>query len=276
MTYETFRPGGLNYAPCRYGTSRLMFRGPKRGLEQPFIAFLGGTETYGKFIPHPFPALVEQDLGQVCVNLGCVNAGPDAYLNDPDVIEVAARASAVVVQVMGAQNMSNRFYTVHPRRNDRFLKASKVMQQIFCDVDFTEFSFTRHMLAGLQRFAPERFAMVKEELQSAWVARMQLLLHRFQGRAVLLWMADHPPDTAPDGDDGLGPDPLFITQEMIIALRELVVETVVVQASRRALSFGTGGMVFSALEAPAAEEVLGAEVHGEAAAALVPVLRALT
>ncbi len=55
-----------------------------------------------------------------------------------------------VIQVMGAHNMSNRFYAVHPRRNDRFLRASLgCCKTIYPEVDFTEFNFTRHMLTAL-------------------------------------------------------------------------------------------------------------------------------
>ena len=63
-----------------------------------------------------------------------------------------------VVQVMGANYLSNRFYSVHPRRNDRFLRASTVMQAIFNDVDFSDFTFTRHMLGALYELSPEALA----------------------------------------------------------------------------------------------------------------------
>ena len=146
MTFQRKGPPGLDYKPCRYGTSRLTFRGPARLLRGKYVAFLGSTETYGKYIPEPYPALVEQELGVTCVNLGCVNAGHDVYLHDPYVMELAGQARVRVLQIGGAHNMSNRFYTVHPRRNDRFLKSSRLMRQIFGDVDFTDFTFTRHML----------------------------------------------------------------------------------------------------------------------------------
>lgn len=29
---------------CRYGASRLLVRGPKRALDQPYVAFLGGRK----------------------------------------------------------------------------------------------------------------------------------------------------------------------------------------------------------------------------------------
>ena len=77
MTIDALGSGALNYHPCRYGRSRLLFRGPQRRLDGPYVSFLGGTTTYGKYIPTPFPALVEQATGLPAVNLGWINAGLD-------------------------------------------------------------------------------------------------------------------------------------------------------------------------------------------------------
>jgi hypothetical protein len=129
MTYYALGAGALDYLPCRYGTSKLLFRGPRRPLKEPYIAFLGGTETYGKFIANPFPELIEQSIGRTCVNLGCVNAGVDVFATDPQIVKIASGADVTVLQLMGAHNMSNRFYTVHPRRKDRFLKPSTLLQR---------------------------------------------------------------------------------------------------------------------------------------------------
>lgn len=280
MTYDTTGRSGLDYLPCRYGRSRLLFRGPRRRLEGEYALFLGGTETYGRFIEQPFPALVEAATGIRCVNFGLQNAGVDAFLHDPTVMEVAERARVTVVQVMGAQNMSNRFYAVHPRRNDRFLNASGLMKQLFRDVDFTEFSFNRHMLSTIRRISPDRYMMIREELREAWMARMRHLLQGIGGRTILLWFADHAPEGAehdrhrlgPDPSDGLGGDPLFIDRTMIEALRPLVTDVVELCASADALSRGTEGMVFDPLEAPAAAGMMGPVAHQEVAEALVPVL----
>ena len=275
MTYENLGEGALDYLPCRYGKSKLLFRGPRRKLEGDYALFLGGTETYGKFIEQPFPALVEKRLGMPCVNFGWLNAGVDVFLNDSTVIEAAQGARVTVIQAMGAHNMSNRFYAVHPRRNDRFLKASTLMSQVFREVDFTEFHFTRHMLSTLSRMSPERYSMVREELRSAWMARMEQLLAKISGKTVLLWFADHQPDDAPEADDGLGPDPLFVDREMIEAVRPMVTEVVEATASSKALALGTEGMVFSQMEAPAAGEMLGPMAHAEAAESLSATLAGL-
>lgn len=283
--------GALEYFPCRYGRSRLLFRGPKRALDAPYIAFLGGAETLGRFVTAPFPALVERALAKgakrtgsesgeaepsgtlPCVNLGVVNAGIDLYLGDPAVLNLAARAELCVIQVMGAQNMSNRFYGVHPRRNDRFLRASDRLQQLFPEVDFTEFHFTLHMLGRLREVSEKRFAEVTAELRLAWVARMKHLLTLLGGRAVLVWAAGHPP---PDTHvNALAPAPLFIERGMLEALRPRAAALLDQPLSAAALTAGTEGMVFADFEAAAAAEALSPAGHAEIAEALSPTLARL-
>lgn len=268
MAFERSGDGALDYMPCRYGASKLLFRGPRRRLEGDFIAFLGGSETYGKFVPEPFATLVERQTGLVAVNFGTQNAGADLYLNEPGLIEICNRAAATVVQVVGAHNMSNRYYSVHPRRNDRFLRTSSLMNALFRDVDFTEFHFTRHLLLSLRRRAPERYQMVEAELKSAWVARTRQLLGRLTGRTVLLWLHD-PKGTA---RDDLGAEPLLVDPGMVAAVRDAATDLVEVTPSLAARAAGDAGMVFGALEAPAAGRLPGPAVHAEVAAALAPLL----
>lgn len=267
MTYDVLGAGALNYAPCRYGNSRVLFRGPQRRLDAPYVAFIGGTETYGKFINAPFPALVESDIGLNCVNFGIANAGIDVFINDGFVMDAANGAETSVVQVVGAQNLSNRFYMVHPRRNDRFVSASPLLVSIFPEVDFSEFHFTRHMLNILFQVSDERFAIVKSELQAAWSARMKLLLRRIQGKVVLLWFADHAPreDDASIVNPSECSDPMFVTHAMLDDLRAHITDYVEVRASQAALDAGTQGMVFGEMEGMAARKVMGPKAHGEAA-----------
>ncbi|QIE47627.1 hypothetical protein G5B38_16480 [Pseudohalocynthiibacter aestuariivivens] len=271
MAYEKLGDVPLNYMPCRYGASKLRFRGPRRRLSGRYAAFLGGTETYGKFIAHPFPALVEARTGVKCVNLGWSNAGIDVFLHDPDILAAAARAQVTVLQVLPAQNMSNRFYSVHPRRNDRFVEASPVLRSVYREVDFTEFHFTRHMLHRLRAVSEERFALVREELQTAWVARMKLLLHHLGSPVVLLWLSSHGPGEVAD-QPSVSSDPAFVTAGMLEALRPQVLQIIDATARPEALACGTDRMVFSQFEVAAASELLGPAAHEDAAEALVPVI----
>lgn len=275
MRHEAIDGGGLHYAPCRYGMSRVFFRGPKRRLDSPYISFIGGTETFGKFIDRPLPALVEQELGRTCVNLGCVNGGVDAFVNDPTIMGMCSDAELTVVQVMGANYLSNRFYSVHPRRNDRFLRASTVMQAIYNEVDFADFTFTRHMLGSLYARSAERFDIVVSELREAWVARMKNMLGQIGPRSMLLWFSKTPlnDDRWDQHPDPFQVDPLFVTREMMEELRERVIDIVVVNPSDVALSQGTKGMFYSPMQAKAASGMMGVACHQEAAAKLAPAIR---
>ncbi len=273
MTYENLGGGALDYYPCRYGKSKLLFRGPRRKLDQPYVAVLGGTETYGKFIPLPYPAQLEERLEVTCVNLGCVNAGVDVFLNDQAVVGICRDAAVTVIQITGAQNLSNRFYAVHPRRNDRFLRASNLLKTIYREVDFTEYNFTRHLLRALKSVSPDKFVMVEEELKEAWLARMKALIARIEGKVVLLWLADHAPEDETGGPDG--PDPLFVTRAMIEELMPFVAgygEVVISPEERQA---GRDGMVYAEVEEPAARAVLGTVAQGKAADALEELLTGL-
>ncbi len=269
MAYAYPGDGALDYFPCRYGTSKLLFRGPPRALDQRYCAVLGGTETYGKFVSDPYPALVERATGLRMVNLGCVNAGPDVFLNDAVVLDIVARAEMAVVQVLGAQNLTNRYYAVHPRRNDRFLRAEPLLQSLYPEVDFTEFHFTRHMLRSLHVAGPVRFKLLAQELRACWLARMAALLARLSGRAVLLWLADRPP-----ADQGHDPnalrDPILIDAAMIATVRGMAADYVEVAISAEARAAGVAGMAFSPLDRLAAAEVPGPAAHREVAAALAP------
>lgn len=274
MAYAYPSVGALDYYPCRYGTSRLLFRGPRRDLTKAYCAVLGGTETYGKFVPHPFPALVEVDTGIPMVNLGCVNAGLDVYSGEPVLMDLALKAQMTVVQVTGAQNMSNRYYSVHPRRNDRFVRASPLLRTIFREVDFTEFHFTRHLMQTLQAVSPEKFEVVADELRAAWVARMIGLLTRIPGKTVMLWLGNDAP-LPPGQRADLARDPLLIDVEMIRAVRPYVTEYVEVISSPMARAEGLNGMAYGPMEQLAALGLPGPLVHREVANALGPVINRL-
>jgi hypothetical protein len=271
MAYAYPRDGALDYFPCRYGSSRLLFRGPRRDLDAPYIAVLGGTEVYGKFVPRPFPDLLEERLGRAVVNLGCVNGGLDAFLNDPDTLDVARRADCAVVQVLGAQNLTNRFYSVHPRRNDRFVAATADLRALYRDVDFTEFTFTRHLVAVLQARSPTRFAAVARELQAVWLDRMARLLNGLNGRRFLLWLGEAPPPSAGQAADPLETAP-FVDAAMIRALRPLVDGIIDVRLGQPGQDISS--LAFAPFDAAAAATVPGPADHRRIAEALAPMLTA--
>lgn len=261
MAFAFQGAGALDYAPCHYAGSRLAFRGPERPVTGRYLACLGGTETYGRFVPRPYPDLLEAGLGLPVLNLGCANAGPDVFLAEPAVLALAARADLVVLQAGGLANLSNAFYSVHPRRNDRFLGATARLRALFREVDFTEFAFTRHLLHSLAAVSAPRFAEVVAELRSAWLRQMRVLLGHLQGRVLLLSM--DPQDTTPD--------PLLPDAGLLARLAPLCAGVLHMPAPPGDL--GLEGMCCTPLDIPAARLLPGPLHHRQVARALLPLIR---
>lgn len=267
MAYAYPSDASLDYFLCHYGKSKLLFRGPKQSLARPYLVTLGGTETYGKFLENPYPSVLGELAEVSVVNLGIMNAGIDVYLNDPDIIDIASDASLCIVQIVGAQNLTNPYYAVHPRRNDRFLRANPRLQAMYREVDFTEFHFTRHMLQTLYQVSPHRFVDVAVELQSIWITRMRHLLQSIKAPTLVLWMADKKPQKAKPGQPPYD-DPILINAAMIDQVRGYANGYLEVVASPQAKDEDIEGMAFSSLERPAAEGVPGPLAHKEVAKAI--------
>lgn len=267
MTYERFGGDSLEYYPCRYGEGKTLFRGPKAKLDRPYAAFVGSSEFYGKFVEHPFPELIQEQTGRRVVNLGLMNAGVDAFLYDEPTLRLMNEAQVTFLQILPAHNMSNRFYKVHPRRNDRFLKPSVLMQTLFQEVDFSDFHFTRHLLLSLHRFSPDKFQMVVDELRNAWTARMRLVLARITGPKILVHITD---ETSRSLDGPLGSEPLFVTDAMVEDIAQVANGVIKYDATATRARAGSEGMVCSEMEAQIAAELLPPACHKELTDLLAP------
>ena len=274
MSLHMTGAGALEDPICNYPGSRLPVRAPCARLEGRYLAFLGGSETFGRFVETPFPALLDRRLGQTCVNLGSINAGLDAVLGDAGAMRIAAAAALTVVQLPDAQNLTNGFYRVHPRRNDRFLAACAPLTALYPEVDFTEFHFTRHLLTALHRHCPERFATLRAELQRLWVSRMHRLLRALGGRALLLWLHDGGDRPRPDAP--LGGEPLLVSSTMAgrVSRRARGLVEVPVTAAGQ-LEGETRKMDFGPLQRPTAEHMLGPVMHARIADRLGDAIAAL-
>src|SRR6056297_1185290 len=96
------------------GASRLRFRGTWRQTGPDRIAVLGGDAVRGRFVVDPFCKLVERGAGRACVNLGVSHAGADLFLAEEEVLSFAANSACCLVEIGGAANLSNRYFSVHP------------------------------------------------------------------------------------------------------------------------------------------------------------------
>ncbi|WP_319637389.1 DUF6473 family protein [Kangsaoukella pontilimi] len=270
MTDDAKNSTGIDYRTCRYGASRLRFRGPRRALDGPYVAALGGSETFGKFVDRPFPDLLEDILEEPVANFGVMQAGLTSILDDPDILDLASRARFTIIQVLGAQNMSNRFYSVHPRRNDRFLKASPSLQHLYPKLDFTEFNFTGHLVKTLEAEGGRAFTELVSELKLAWVYRMKSVLDSIRGETLLLWMSERRPEDTTDTTSDA--DPLFVDRDMLEELLPHAAGLIEAVPSPGARSEGLDTRRFAPGEEAAAQALPGPRFHAEVADALADVI----
>lgn len=253
----------LDYRLCGFEGTRLRFRGPTPDFGKPYIAALGGSETYGKFVRHPFPGLLQDWIDTPVVNLGVQHAGLSLFAEERWLLDTASKAELTVFQVLGAQNMSNRLYSVHSRRNDRFLTVSPALRDMYPSVDFAEVNFTGHLLDTLVTQSKAAFEVLVEELKWAWVQRMRRIVKTINGDVVLLWVSDRrPEDTRNTIRES---EPLFVDRTMLDELSGDVAGVVEVVGGAAA---STEGKVFSVDEAEAAQSLPGPADHARMAEAL--------
>lgn len=246
-----------------------------RALDGPYLTFLGGTAFYGKYAQSAIADQVEDATDLACVNLGILNGGVDA-MNSPDLVALANGGCCTVIEVVGAQNLTNQFYRVHPRRNDRLVSTTRLFRQVFPEVDLSEVHFTRHLLRQIQAIAPNRYETVIEELRSAWVEGMVGLLGRLSGPKILMWISPKGPvDSAMDPRAGEGLEPLFVDVAAIQAVSGFVDALIEVRETPQITARGFAGMAFPELEERAANAVPRGALLTEAAVALLDPLQGL-
>lgn len=237
------------------GATGLWCRGPLDAGEGA-VVFVGGSETQGRFVVHPFPSLLAGLCGGA-VNLGVAHAGLDCLSGLPAFGRLGVQGRCVVLQVPCAANLSNGYYRVHPRRNDRFLAPTSALRRLFPEVDYSEFAFVRALLLRLQRVHPERFDTLVTGLQAAWNDGMRGLLKRWGGDVRLLWL---------QGRGAFGAEPAFVTEAMVRALGHPVY-----RVATGIAGVDTSGMVFAPDDRAAAQAMPGPEHHRAIARALLPI-----
>lgn len=253
---------------CQYANSKLWFRGPPGRLDQPYVACLGGEETFGRFVDCPFPAVLEKRLGKPCVNFGSLFCGVEALSTDPGVLNLVNQSDLCVLQVPDLLRQSNRFYRVHPRRNDRFLEPTADLLGLYPDVDFTEIHFVRHLLEQLSATEDARFEVVAQELREVWIRATGELIERIEPGVVLLWL--HVQRQTGSHVDHIVPDAAMIEQ-----LRPLCADVVEVSVAVSARSDALEDVMFGTLQQPIAEHMIGPSAHREIAEHLLIALRNL-
>nr|WP_253276903.1 DUF6473 family protein [Ruegeria sp. 6PALISEP08] len=202
------------------------------------------------------------------MNFGSLFCGVEAMLGDPALLKLVKASEICVLQAPDLPCQSNRFYRVHPRRNDRFLEPSHDLVQLYPEVDFTEVHFVRHLLDRLRTNQDARFEIVAQELRDAWLRACSELIRRIKPPVILLWLHVQ-------RRTGMHSDPVLPDAAMIEQLRPLCTSVVECSVRVAAESDALEDVLFGTLQQPMAEHVIGPSAHREIAGKLLPVLRDL-
>jgi len=267
MSYHHTGAGVPEDSVCRYGESKLQFRGPQRSLEGSYIACLGGEETFGRFVERPYAAILEQRLDRKSVNFGSLFCGLEALTKDQTLPTLTNNAELCVLQVPGALGHSNHFYRVHPRRNDRFLEPSPDLVSLYPEVDFTDVHFVRHLLGRLHGFRDARFEIIIHELRRVWAKKMEVLLGRITSPVLLLWLRVDGAD-AQKRAGPIGCDPALVDVDMIENIAPRCAGVIELSVQMSGESDDLEDMLFGTLQQPMAEHMIGPATHRRIADAL--------
>lgn len=282
MAYQRPDRAFIDYRTWRFGRLNQLYRGPRPDLDAPYVACIGGAQTFGRYVERPYPALLAERLGRQVVNFGAADAGPGFYLSDSKVLEALSDAELCVVQVMSAQALSNRLYRVGARRNQRLASVSPALRRLFPHVDDDTFSCARELLDHAAETSPEGHAALVEELRTAWVARMRSLLRAIHSRKILFWFSERAPDDPqPAGArfSALG-FPHHVDGAMLGTLADEVEETVICVTRAgmpQSLLVEGEAVLRTPFGTPIREnrQYPSPAMHEDAAAALAPVAKAL-
>lgn len=176
------------YKLIRLGGSPLAFRAQPEVEGRADCAVLGSDMSFGRFVTSPWPQELAQAAGISLRNLAVPQTGPEAWLADDVLMGLAVRARMQLVELPGCQRLSNRYYQVHPRRNDRVVQISASLQALYPELDFADYIFVGHLLRSLKSTCCDRFQRVAAALRQAWLDRMGALLGDLPGPVVLLWL----------------------------------------------------------------------------------------
>ncbi|SLN60190.1 hypothetical protein PSA7680_03159 [Pseudoruegeria aquimaris] len=179
-------------------------KGPAR------ILFLGGTLTAGRGLKAPFVEQITRALGEPAACCAVPNAGVDAYLAMATGPQAGSAAAVTVIETPGIHGLSNRFYRVHRKRNDRFIAPEPPLKALFPNVDFAGINFVGHLTRVLRAENPAAYALVEAELRAQWARKMRELIG-ILGPKVLLMTPRPEDETGPRADVLAG----GVTQEML-------------------------------------------------------------
>lgn len=239
-----------------------------------YFCTLGAGQTLGRFCSRPFATLVSRSVEIPVLNLGYSGAGPRFYLDHRPIFGLVNSAAFAIVQVMSGRSEGNSLMRCDSGRNlVTWLPTGEEC--------FTEQAF-RYLLEDYDHQTVNR---VVAETRANWLGHMIQLLDAIAVPTILLWISEREPKYEPQLGgklyELLGAFPHLVDDEMMEELSPHADATVMAVSSRgvphKLVSRTTG--LPTTVRYPNGEyrgedrSYPSPEMHEDAAAALLPVVR---
>ena len=220
----------VDYQMYELESTGLQFRGPPASLEAGnYISYLGAAQTFGCFCEHPFPALLQSQLGIPALNLGYGGAGPRFFARQSQLLEIVNRGQAAVVQVMSGRSEDNSVLESGglerlTRRSDgRIFAADEAWRNLLeCGFLWKKSPILQQPLRQLlRRWSRPKLERLVEENRANWIASTRRLLNSIEVPTLLFWFSKREPDYRESYEsvaDLFGAFPQFINQACIDAV----------------------------------------------------------
>src|SRR5262245_52319170 len=187
-----------------------LFRGPEV-TGSGYVSCVGAAQTFGRYVPRPFPELLGERLGLETLNLGSGGAGPKFFTSNDALMRYVNGGRYAIVQVLSGRSVSNRMLRL--RHYGSWGVRSTDGEHVTAE------EFYEQMLDG----GPELARTIVAETRHNYVREMIGLLNAITVPKILLWFAIRPPYYVEEYDKGvdhlLGAPPQLVDQRMIEKIR---------------------------------------------------------
>ena len=195
----------------------LSFRGPAFDIKPSgYFTAIGAAQTFGRFVPVPYPREIAQEIGLPCLNLGYSGAGPTFFTDRPPLIDLINQSRFAIVQVMSGRSVSNSCFTVQANQG----LSAPIWKGAHEPAAFAEQAYEEY----LTHHSVEEVMRLRAEIRVNYIEKMQQLMAAIRVPKVLLYWSTRKPNYG-DGVAHIGEYwgglPHFVNQAVVDELKPL-------------------------------------------------------
>lgn len=153
-----------------------------------YIAYIGASQTFGRYCQEPYPSLLGKKLNMGTLNFGIGGKGPTYFLRNKIILEEVNKAELVVIQVLSGRSIGNSVFEsrdggMHGIRliDGKKMRSDDIFSQLISGKD----------KRGLSREFMENLV---KEIRANYVSATIELLKAIRPPKVLLWLSTRTPE----------------------------------------------------------------------------------